>query len=88
MAADAEVNDPGAPEASTSGPGQKPSRKRPVRKQYLRDAAKEAIAAVYPGGVPANEPPNLICEKVAKRMKESGFKSVSNDTILRAAGRK
>lgn len=50
--------------------------------------AQDAIQALHPTGVPdqATESNKILCGKVSERLKESKLPSVSDDTILRAAG--
>jgi hypothetical protein len=45
---------------------------------------------VYPQGVPeqAREPNAILFQRVAAKLKEEGLHDVSDDTILRAAGRR
>jgi hypothetical protein len=65
---------------------QRPREKsRPAMKR-----AQDAIQELYPTGVPdqATEPNKILCGKVSERLKESELSSVSDDTILRAAGRR
>jgi hypothetical protein len=54
------------------------------------EGARTAINELYSHGVPAQhvEPNVMLCKRVAKKMKQCGFPEVSNDTILRAAGRR
>jgi hypothetical protein len=64
---------------------------RPGRKsQPGCDAARRAIKALYPDGVPdqTTEPNAKLCKCVAAKLKELGLSSVSDDTMLRAAGRR
>jgi hypothetical protein len=65
------------------------SRPRP-KAQPARDRALDAIKVLYPDGVPqqATEPNKNLCQRVAAWLKESGVPDVSDDTILRAAGRR
>jgi hypothetical protein len=55
-----------------------------------RDRASSAIGELYPDGVPAQsrEPNADLFREVGKRLKKTGHDDVSNDTILRAAGRR
>lgn len=54
------------------------------------ERAQAAIAALYPNGVPdqATEPNATLCRRVSAELKESKLLDVSDDTILRAAGRR
>jgi hypothetical protein len=60
------------------------------RSQPTRKRAEDIIKELYPGGVP--EPPVLpnaiLCRRVGEKLKQSRLPDVSNDTILRAAGRR
>jgi hypothetical protein len=55
-----------------------------------REAASGVIAELYPGGDPgqATLPNTLLCKAVGAAMKARGLPAVSDDTILRAAGRR
>jgi hypothetical protein len=59
-----------------------------------RDVVKQAINALWPGGIPKElmnkTVVKLVCDKLAKDCKQKGLPLlvVSGDTILRAAGRK
>ena len=64
---------------------------RPRRKsQPASEGARRAIAALYDDGIPdqATEPNARLCKRVAAKLKELGLPQVSDDTILRAAGRR
>ena len=54
------------------------------------ERARGAIEEIYPGGVPSQsaEPNVNLCRRVGEKLKKSGLPNVSNDTILRAAGRR
>ena len=54
------------------------------------EGALRAIAEIYPGGVPdqAAEPNSKLCRRVGEKLKAAGLPEVSDDTILRAAGRR
>jgi hypothetical protein len=54
------------------------------------ESAQAALNALYPGGVPdeATVPNKILCQRVGANLKESKLYDVSNDTILRAAGRR
>jgi hypothetical protein len=65
---------------------QGPRRKsRPARERAL-----DAIKELYPKGVPdqAVEPNANLCRTVGEKLKQGGLPGVSDDTILRAAGRR
>jgi hypothetical protein len=61
------------------------ARSRPKFEDALR-----AIAEIYSGGVPdqAAEPNSKLCRRVGEKLKAAGLPEVSDDTILRAAGRR
>jgi hypothetical protein len=66
---------------------------RPPRRpktQPGREAARNVVGEIYPGGVPdqAVLPNTLLCSAVGAAMKQRGLHPVSDDTILRAAGRR
>jgi hypothetical protein len=52
--------------------------------------ACQAIDELYPNRVPeqAAEPNGTLCRRVSEKLKQAGLPQVSNDTILRAAGRR
>jgi hypothetical protein len=54
------------------------------------ERARRAIEELYPEGVPgqAVEPNVNLCRRVGEKLKKQGLPDVSNDTILRAAGRR
>ena len=54
------------------------------------DRARAAINEVYPEGVPgqAAEPNGILCWRVGQQLMKMGLPRVSDDTILRAAGRR
>ncbi len=54
------------------------------------DRAEAVIKEMYPHGVPdqATEPNKKLCRRVVAKLKEKRLPNVSNDTILRAAGRR
>jgi hypothetical protein len=60
------------------------SRTRPARER-----ARRALRAIYPEGVPsqAQVPNKSLCSLVCANLKDSALPKVSDDTILRAAGR-
>jgi hypothetical protein len=61
------------------------SRSRPALER-----ARGAIRELYPQGVPgqAAEPNVHLCRRVGEKLKKDGLPGVSDDTILRAAGRR
>jgi hypothetical protein len=52
--------------------------------------AHDAIRELYPHGVPdqATEPNAVLCRRVGEKLKIAQLPDVSDDTILRAAGRR
>jgi hypothetical protein len=60
------------------------------RRKPSRERVEQAIKEIYPQGVPtqANEPNTMLCKRVSAWLKERRLPSVSDDTILRAAGRR
>jgi hypothetical protein len=65
-----------------------PHRRR--KTQTSREAARRAIAALFPDGVPdqVTVPNAILCHRVGAKMKELELPNVSEDTILRAARRR
>ena len=61
-----------------------------IRSQPARERASQAIAELYPQGVPTQdvEPNPLLCRRVGEWLSERRLPDVSDDTILRAAGRR
>jgi hypothetical protein len=59
------------------------------RSQPTRERAKAAIDELYPQGVPSQAalPNKKLCRRIGEKLKERGLPHVSDDTILRAAGR-
>jgi hypothetical protein len=60
------------------------------RNRPVLESAKAAIKELYPEDVPgqAAEPNSLLCRRVGDLLKQMGRPHVSDDTILRAAGRR
>jgi hypothetical protein len=54
----------------------------------LRQSAKQAINALWPGGIPGGVSNGEINQKVSAHLKAHHLSKMSRDTILRAAGRK
>jgi hypothetical protein len=79
----------GASEGQGSTPS-KPSRPKSARSKPALERARGAITELYPDGVPgqAAEPNVILCRRVGEKLKQAGLPDVSNDTILRAAGRR
>jgi hypothetical protein len=61
-----------------------------ARRKPTFERAQAAIKEIYPDGIPdqATEPNVLLCRKVSEKLDKSNLPHVSNDTILRAAGRR
>jgi hypothetical protein len=76
-----------APATVSSGPIEAPRRRE--RRKSKRVAAETAIREVY-GGIPPREKvfDRHLIAKVGEQMRRNGTPAVSDDTILRAAGRK
>lgn len=75
----------GGPAERTSSKTGTKSRSRPTR-----DRTQRAIKKLYPQGVPepATLPNALLCRRVGDKLKQLGLPDVSDDTILRVAGRR
>ncbi len=60
------------------------------KSQPAKSRALKAIKTLYPRKVPDQDtvPNKLLYQQVGKWLKEEGLQPVSNDTILRAAGRR
>ena len=77
---DGEDNDGDAPDrANRSSPRTKPA----------LELARGIIGELYPNGVPqqSSEPNAILCRRVGERLRAVKQRDVSDDTILRAAGR-
>jgi hypothetical protein len=81
---------PPLPESLTRTLKNQPEKEHRPRGSPARDAAKRAIAVLYPRGVPdqATVSNVMLCRAVGGWLKERGLTDVSDDTILRAAGRR
>lgn len=66
------------------------SRQPRPKAQPARGRALDVINVLYPDGVPkqASLPNKSLCHRVAARLRELKLPAVSDDTILRAAGRR
>jgi hypothetical protein len=64
--------------------------RRRAKNRPTLERARGAIEELYPDGVPSQsaEPNVNLCRRVGEKLKKSGLPNVSNDTILRAAGRR
>jgi hypothetical protein len=60
------------------------------RSQPAFERARHAIDELFPAGVPgqADVPNAILCRRVGVKLKNKGLPNVSDDTILRAAGRR
>ena len=60
------------------------------KSQPALERARGVIKEVYPEGVPeqTTEPNASLCRRVGEKLKHAGLPDVSDDTILRAAGRR
>ena len=70
---------------------QRPSRTVAThRSQPAFERARRAINELFPKGVPgqADVPNATLCRRVGVKLKNDGLPNVSDDTILRAAGRR
>jgi hypothetical protein len=71
---------------------QRPSRETGAtrRSQPAFERARRAIDELFPDGVPgqADVPNAILCRRVGVKLKNDGLPNVSDDTILRAAGRR
>ncbi len=78
-----------APESAGRGLPERPQRRR-GKSQPALERARGAINELYPSGDPgqAAEPSANLCRRVGENLKQAGLLGVSNDTILRAAGRR
>jgi hypothetical protein len=56
--------------------------------RHKRTSASQAIAALWPAGIPEGVVAKEIVRKVSNWLKAQDLSEVSGDTILRAAGRK
>ena len=76
----------GSPAAQTA-PGKVGAKNR-SRPAFER--AQRAFKALYPDGAPtqADVPNKILCGKIAQWLSKNGLGSVSDDSILRAAGRR
>lgn len=60
------------------------------KRQPTRERARSVIKELYPRGIPdqATLPNSILCRRIGDKLKEKGLPNVSDDTILRAAGRR
>ena len=81
----------GAGDLVSAGAGARGRAQRPPEKSRPAiERARRVIEELYPDGVPdqATEPNATLCRRVGAKLKESKLPDVSDDTILRAAGRR
>jgi hypothetical protein len=73
-----------------ANPARSQTTARPKRVRPAFERAHGVIETLYPKGVPdqAVEPNAILCRRVGAKLKESNMPDVSDDTILRAAGRR
>ena len=71
-------------------PGRYGAPRRRAKNRPTFERARGAVEEIYPEGVPSQsaEPNVNLCRRVGEKLKKSGLPNVSNDTILRAAGRR
>jgi hypothetical protein len=74
----------------TAARAHEPSQTGRRKSKPALERARGAIKELYPNGVPgqAVEPNPDLCRRVGEKLKQSGLRDVSDDTILRAAGRR
>jgi hypothetical protein len=75
------------------GTGRSDQARKPSRRNKSKQAFERACGAIkelYPNGVPGQdiEPNTNLFRRVGEKLKQSGLPGVSDDTILRAAGRR
>jgi hypothetical protein len=74
----------------TAARAHEPSQTGRRKSKPALERARGAIKELYPNGVPgqAVEPNPDLCRRVGEKLKQSGLRGVSDDTILRAADRR
>ena len=80
-----------APKTKKRAAPKKTTPKKPPRRRPAREAAQDAVKAIYPDGkIPDQhiESNKTLCKKLGHWLKKNGRRAVSDDTILRAAGRR
>jgi hypothetical protein len=78
-------------EPASAGHGApEPQQRRHRKSGPALERARGAIKVLYPDGVPgqATEPNANLCRRVSAKLQEESLPGVSDDTILRAAGRR
>jgi hypothetical protein len=76
--------------ASAGHSAAEPQQRRLGKSRPALERARGAIKELYPDGVPgqATEPNANLCRRVSAKLQEESLPNVSDDTILRAAGRR
>jgi len=79
------VDGKASPGGESQGRSRSSSKNRPAS-----DLARKIIGELYPDGVPeqSSEPNVALCRRVGDKLKALKLRNVSDDTILRAAGRR
>ena len=78
-------------EPASAGHGApEPQQRRHGKSRPALERAQGVIKELYPDGVPdqASQPNASLCRQVGVKLKEAKLPNVSDDTILRAAGRR
>ena len=84
------IDDVEAEPASAGHGGPEPQQRRHGKSRPALERAQVVIKELYPDGVPdqASEPNASLCRQVSVKLKEAKLPNVSDDTVLRAAGRR
>jgi Queuosine biosynthesis protein QueC len=84
------INEVEAEPASAGHGAPEPQQRRRGRSRPAFERTQGVIKELYSDGVPdqASEPNTILCRRVSAKLKESKLPNVSDDTILRAAGRR
>jgi hypothetical protein len=77
-------------EDTRRGAAEEPSPGGPRKGSPALERARKAIGLIYPDGVPSQEivPNAILCRHVGEKLRVNKLPGVSDDTILRAAGRR
>jgi len=81
----------GTGDSVSAGNGARAHAQRPPEKSRPAiERARRVIEELYPNGLPdqATEPNVSLCRRVSAKLKDARLPAVSDDTILRAAGRR
>jgi hypothetical protein len=75
---------------ANAGPPDSALQRSKVTRQPGRELARQALASLYPNGVPdaVKLPNNALQKQVGAWLKDQGLRDVGDDTILRAALRR